>query len=113
MTEERKQYLTSISIEERAIRDVIGYQKMRIYNNKFFLSSRTLCKTVKGMKFSFDFAKREIREAKVVIKALKKQLPAPVKVLGYVTDFSVICSACGKETAGRYKYCNNCGQKLK
>lgn len=113
MTEERKKYLASISVEERAIRNVIGYQKIRIYNNKFFLSSHILCKAVKGMNLSFNFAKREIREAKFIIKALKKQLPAPVKFVRDGKWAYVSCSVCKGAIIEDELYCHNCGQKLK
>ncbi|MCQ2581904.1 MAG: HNH endonuclease [Alphaproteobacteria bacterium] len=112
LTPERKKFLASISEEERAIRNVIGYQKMIIYNNKFFLSSRILCKTVKGMKFHSDSAKREIREAKAVIKNLKKLLPAPRR---YWSSFRLACNCpiCNNQVIKKDDYCPCCGQKLR
>ena len=105
MTEERKQYLASISKEERAIRDMLLILKSEIKTTKVYLSHEPNNKIKKDDLYFFN----------IIIKALKKRLPARVKKTKDFYDFySYDCSVCGTpiETFND-KYCGNCGQKLR
>lgn len=103
MTEERKQYLASISKEERAIREGISYHKDLIKSLKDIFNCDDGV-----VKNSWKFA---IAKEKTVIQSLKKQLPAPTRF-----GSCVICGS--KQPKGHirfysYSYCAECGQKLR
>lgn len=107
MTEKRKQYLASISKEERAIRRAIKYQQEFISLSKKDLANPwifTPCGSI---------LKRQITECKGIIKALKKQLPAPVKFIRDGKWAYNSCSVCKDAVNEDELYCHTCGQKLR
>lgn len=99
MTEERKQYLASISKEERAIRNALKY-------NKGCLKE---CKRICSFNSNYYRWKEPITVTKSIIKALKKQLPAPRE--------HACCKVCGAGlvhwSGDELNYCVQCGQKLR
>lgn len=94
MTEERKEYLLSISKEERLIREELEMRKNRIKSLKEYINKEN-----------------------VIIKNLKKQLPVPTFefIKPYFNDLGKVnvCLSCGWEERAKRKYCPNCGQKLR
>lgn len=103
MTEERKEYMTSISKEELAIRLKIVISKSRIKLLKQFMVVD---------KYDDELIREEkqtIAQEKIFIKNLKKQLPAP---RGYAR-----CKVCGAVLihwdGDKSNYCTQCGQKLR
>lgn len=106
MTPEREQYLTGISKIERATRDAI-------FNFKLDLSGvkRTLKSKEYKAEWQIEEAKKRIKNLKILLKLLKKQLPAPLK---HELD-DCICR-CGVhysrlDTSMMY-YCGRCGQAI-
>lgn len=111
MTEERSRYLANISKEERLIRNRIDYHKSSLKMKKWL---------TKGNKDEDDVSllKSEIAEIKVIIKFLKKQLPAPAKTEDASYDGIKItlklCPICGKLISYfGTNYCFRCGKKLR
>lgn len=106
MTPERKQYLTSISKEERAIRQALAEEKGLI----------SLCKNELNR---ICFSKRNatykmLNTSKTRVKVLKKQLPAPMKEQMYYCVKVVNCPICDSALdTWAENYCWNCGQKLR
>lgn len=105
MTEERKQYLASISEEEQTIRYAIKYQQDVMSNCKEDLTNPWLFSA------PANILKQQIADTKTIIQALKKQLPAPTRF-----GSCVICGC--KQPKGHvrfysYSYCAECGQKLR
>ena len=112
MTEERRKYMHSISKEEWFIRDKIDELKHEIRVNKSLLSRRSKELTGRTM-CHFGVA-----ENKVVIKLLKKQLPAPRTIktilVGRETVQMMTCPNCGNYVRiFSDNYCPTCGQKLR
>lgn len=107
MTPERKKYLDGISYEERVIRQHIVGLKSTITILK------TLCKEDR-FACVLQKDKQEISKFKILIKALKKQLPALKKhYTDEVCDY-IGCPICHFEIDKDYPcYCNECGQKLR
>lgn len=111
MTEERKKYLASISVEERAVRLAIKEYQSKIKNLKLNL-------TEWGDTFREDFVllhRNHIALYKKTVKALKKQLPAPLilKRNSWLHQEWFECPACHNVINFESKYCDDCGQKLK
>lgn len=109
MTDERKQYLASISKEEREIRFAIATEKSVI---KLCKDGLDICNS----SISLNADKNIIAKEKIILKALKKQLPAPAEM---EYDQEYICPICNTITQAPYKsmremfYCPYCGQKLR
>lgn len=106
MTDERKQYLASISKEERAIREEISYHKDLIKSLKDIFNCDDGV-----IKNSWKFA---IAKEKTIIKSLKKQLPAPRKTYHneYLLNYC-LCPICLWYANHERCYCPQCGQKLR
>lgn len=105
MTDERKKYLASISKEERAIRQALAEEKGLI----------SLCKNELNR---ICFSKRNatykmLNTSKTRIKALKKQLPAPIDTHDWGVRLVNHCGVCGVSCITWHKYCPRCGQKLR
>lgn len=103
MTEERKRYLASISREERAIREHLYLLKCNITWYKRFLCVDKLDKC----------AKEDIRFTKILIKALRKQLPVPVQCMSNKFIVKTFCAVCKGKICDEENYCPTCGQKLR
>ena len=108
MTPERRTYYQSISKEEQAIRGALMHLRYELHNRKrlLYMNGR---KTENDVHFIGCL--HSIKAIKFQIKALKRQLPAPLK---HDLDYS-ICR-CGMhyeraEIAGMF-YCKRCGQKI-
>lgn len=103
LTNERRKFLASISEEERIIRKQIRDYKYAICNCKDELSERP--KSI--------WLRVELREYKVVLKNLKKQLPAPRKE--YQNEYLdyCLCPICRWYANHERGYCPKCGQKLR
>ena len=107
MTPERKKFLANISKEERVIRENLDKAKLSLRiakKNAFRYGGRKPPEELAG----------GIKYRKIIIKALKKQLPAPMKeeIFYNVKVFSCpVCDApldvCVED------YCFKCGQKLR
>lgn len=107
MTEERKKYLASISKEERAIRASLEIEHYELKANK------ELVNAYKDSKEYYKQYKEGIARAKTTIKALKKQLPAPKKMIWSCFE-ECVCPICEEGVQQEYdNYCPNCGQKLR
>lgn len=107
MTEQRKKYLNNISKEERAIRGQINISKHRIkLLKKFIVEDNQDCM------FTLE-EKQTIATEKHIIKALKKQLPAPRKA--YQNEYLdyCLCPICRWYANHHTNYCSKCGQKLR
>ena len=101
MTPERRKYIESISNEERAIRNAIDHLKIFIRNDKDGLKN--------GIDATIDGLKWDIRNCKYVIKALKKQLPAPI----LAGETCSVCDFSHEDSLIFPSYCTCCGQKLR
>ena len=106
MTPERRKYIASISKEEDFIREEIKGCKhlVRVLKDCIGIAS---CESVANLH------KRDILRYKNVIKALKKQLPAPRKE--YQNEYLdyYLCPICRWYAYRRTNYCSNCGKKLR
>lgn len=104
MTEERKKYFASISKEERVIRDTITALECGISIDK------------QSMTFNINKLghKKSIEKLKIIIKSLKKQLPAPKEKIELIRGryYMFVCSVCGASSV-EGTYCPYCGQKLR
>lgn len=107
MTEERKKYLANISKEERIIRDQIKEYRLQISNSKFELALNS------PIGLPPKFFKQIIRCNKTLIKALKKQLPAPKVVCETKYMVMISCPRCRIGDMLFGDYCPYCGQKLR
>lgn len=108
MTEERKKYLASISKEEWIIRlNIIGL-KARIRDEKFWLNHVT-GDTEEQIKQTLW----RINSIKIIIKSLKKQLPAPLEQCFDGRIHYIGCSVCKFQAEPYYAHCPCCGQKLR
>lgn len=108
MTPEREKYYRGISNEERAIRVLLLQLRNKLREKKFLATAyrRKIEKFV-----PFIGCLHSIKAIKFQIKALKRQLPAPLK---HDLDYG-ICR-CGMhyerlEIAGMF-YCKRCGQAI-
>lgn len=104
MTPERKKYLAGISKEEIYIRRRIRQLKDAISDDKYALNNGTCMKWLR---------KICIRENKILIKALKKQLPAPKVVCETKYMVMISCPRCRIGDMLFGDYCPYCGQKLR
>ena len=108
MTEERRKYLASISKEERTIRELIENCKRTIKHYKILMNEDK-----EDTEYINDVGKPQIAIRKFLIKALKKQLPAPrIPLELNEVVFPCACSVC-KYPFAEYSYCPTCGQKLR
>lgn len=107
MTEKRKQYLTGISKEERAIRKSLKRQKKYL---KICKSKILYCNCLQES----IWYREQINETLANIKRIRKQLPAPIKeqMYYYVKVFN--CPICDSalDTCAE-NYCWKCGQRLR
>lgn len=105
MTPNRERYLEGISKEERIIRARIRFLKDDISDDKHALNTVSLIR---------KFRKSCIKENKILIKNLKKQLSVPRKhYTDEVCDY-IGCPICYFEIDKDYPcYCSECGQKLR
>lgn len=104
MTPERARYFASISTEERIIRARIRFLKDDISDDKHALNTVSLIR---------KFRKSCIKENKILIKNLKKQLPAPKKMIWSCFE-ECVCPICEEGVQQEYtNYCPHCGQKLR
>jgi len=106
MTEERKKYLASISKEERAIRSELYSEEIRLSDLKWNVKFSPY-KDVRTTSLEL------IKETKIIIKALKKQLPAPMAYLRDEYATYIGCSVCKYHTQPYFTHCYKCGQKLR
>lgn len=110
MTDERKKYLASISKEEQIIRKTIHYYHKCLVGNKRCLKQYRK----NGLPCLLKETREQIRETKVLVKALKKQLPAPRhEQYDYISDSSWLDCGCGKGVYPTQPYCMWCGHKLR
>lgn len=112
MTPERKKYLKSISNEERAIRYQLKIHNACICNCKYDLNFNKHCI------IPYSVLTETIRDEKNIIKALKKQLPAPRKRktfwVGGERGHLLTCPKCENYVKPfSDNYCATCGQKLR
>lgn len=104
MTLDRVKYLSEISNEERAIRNALKY-------NKGCLKE---CKRICSLNGNYYRWKEPMTVTKSIIKSLKKQLPAPRKIIELPYGEFDVCPICKRLARFNYVfYCNRCGQKLR
>ena len=108
MTDERKQYLKSISKEERTIRELIEKRKRTIKHYKILMNEDK-----EDTEYINDVGKPQIAIRKFLIKALKKQLPAPTVEVKRGHLYSYQCPICKAGIVYYPCYCSECGQKLR
>lgn len=104
MTPERARYFASISTEERIIRARIRFLKADISDDKHALNTVSLIR---------KFRKSCIKENKILIKNLKKQLSSPRVVCEDYFGGAWLECVCGNHIYPKQPYCENCGQKLR
>lgn len=109
MTPEREKYIAGISKEERTIRELIENRKRTIKHYKILMNEDK-----EDTEYINDVGKPQITIRKFLIKALKKQLPAPKKEIS-IGQYWVIfdCPICRTTTPIHAGYCLCCGQKLR
>lgn len=105
MTKNRVKYLLKCERDELAARFALDAVKVEIKVHKEFLNNG-------GSKYPAKYHRRAVKVNKFILKALKKQLPAPFyfcppNTYGYIG----ICQNCRNYSAP--PYCNKCGQKLR
>ena len=109
MTPERQQYLASISKEERAIRELIENRKRTIKHYKILMNEDK-----EDTEYINDIGKPQIAETKILIKALKKQLPAPKKEIDIGLYWAIFnCPICRTTIPIHSGYCLCCGNKMR
>lgn len=108
MTNEREKFLASISKEERVIRQYILAYEKKIKIFKHYMNDDE-----EDTDYIRD-ARCEIAKRKIIIKSLKKQLPAPRIKLELTNGvvFPSTCSIC-KYPFTEANYCAVCGRKLR
>lgn len=109
MTPERRKYYCSISKEEQALRGLLSYLRNNLRQKKYVAA---LYGRKKEYNVQLIGCLHSIKAIKFQIKALKRQLPAPLK---HYLDYS-ICR-CGMhyeraEVAGMF-WCKRCGQAIR
>lgn len=109
MTPERRKYYLRISKEEQAVRGLLMHLRYNLRQKKYLAA---LYSRENGNNVQFVGCLHVIKAIKNQIKALKRQLPAPLK---HYLDYS-ICR-CGMhyeraEVAGMF-YCKRCGQAIR
>lgn len=105
MTPERREYLEGISKEERAIRENLDKAKLSLRiakKNAFRYGGRKPPEELAG----------GIKYRKIIIKTLKKELPAPVQCMSNKFIVKTFCVVCKGKICDDENYCPNCGQKL-
>lgn len=109
MTPKRKKYLASISKEEQLVRKQLRYYHREIVGSKWDMKFYKS----KGVSCFLNGIRENIRNYKVIVKLLKKQLPAPRTPLELnEVVFPCTCSVC-KYPFTEDNYCPCCGQKLR
>lgn len=110
MTLERKAWWDSLPKEERKNREYIDYLLLRIKDEKKLLRILGECK----------IAQENIRDCKVLIKALRKQIAMNPIVAETGEDDYIRCPVCCNAVAAvdtlkefLPKHCCDCGQKLR
>lgn len=111
MTEERERYIAGISKEERKIRFAIATEKSVM---KLCKDSLATCNS----SITLNANKKLIAKEKIIVKTLKKRLPAPRTIktilVGRKTVQMMTCPNCGNYVRiFSDNYCATCGQKLR
>lgn len=105
MTPERQRWWNNLPAEEKCVRSSIEWQQEIIAYNKALMNDEIFC--------DYDYLKKQIREAKRAIKALRKQIAQ----YPYRKDtHRVHCPNCWVWIVECYNeppYCKYCGQKLR
>lgn len=106
MTPERSKYLGDISYEERVIRNQIDYHRSSLKLRKWLIN---------GNRDEDDISlyKSEIAGEKIVIRTLKRQLPAPVQCMSNKFIVKTFCVVCKGKICDDENYCPRCGRKLR
>ena len=99
MTHERQRWWDSLPTEEKRVRRSIKLHKEFIKDDKEILNTKIFCNA--------KDCKSRIREAKKVIKTLRKQIG--MRPISYGDHWK--CPRCGR--AVHYDYCKDCGQKMR
>lgn len=102
MTPERQRWWNNLPAEEKCVRSSIEWQQEIIAYNKALMNDEIFC--------DYDYLKKQIREAKRAIKALRKQIamrPRP-----WSSEKFLVCPCCRKWVYEQ-TYCKMCGQKLR
>ena len=101
MTPERKAWWDSLPREEKVIRESLKNRKLSLRG----------CKRQLGLRICRAHYKDRIRQEKILLKALRKQIAMrPVTIKIGDIDF-VCCPKCKHEVFGYY--CEQCAQKLR
>lgn len=108
MTPERSKYLSDIGYEERVIRNQIDYHRSSLKLRKWLVSGKRA-----EDEDDISLYKSEIAGEKIVIKTLKRQLPAPVQCMSNKFIVKTFCVACKGKICDDENYCPKCGRKLR
>lgn len=104
MTPERQRWWNNLPTEEKCVRSSIEWQQEIIAYSKALMNDEIFC--------DYDYLKKQIREAKRAIKALRKQIA--MRPLKY-DNFAGWCPKCTNlafKSRGK-ECCEYCGQKLR
>ena len=105
MTPERQRWWNNLPAEEKCVRSSIEWQQEIIAYNKALMNDEIFC--------DYDYLKKQIREAKRAIKALRKQIAMrPYVMKTTIGDFDK-CPTCSIRTIRYFPHCACCGQKLR
>lgn len=101
MTPERQKWWNELPAEEKQVRRSIEWQQEIIAYNKALMNDEITC--------DYGYLKKQNREAKHAIKALRKPIGMNVGKVDGLKE----CPCCGEIVKDWYNYCPNCGQKLR
>lgn len=102
MTPERQKWWNELPAEEKQVRRSIEWQQEIIAYNKALMNDEIIC--------DYGYLKKQNREAKHAIKALRKQIaqrPRP-----WSSKKFLVCPCCRKWVYEQ-TYCKMCSQKLR
>jgi len=111
MTPERQKWWNELPAEEKQVRRSIEWQQEIIAYNKALMNDEITC--------DYGYLKKQNREAKHAIKALRKEIAMDVIALHNSAYEYYTCPYCGQNvkegdvTRDEDNYCASCGQKLR
>lgn len=102
MTPERQKWWNELPAEEKQVRRSIEWQQEIIAYNKALMNDEIIC--------DYGYLKKQNREAKHAIKALRKQIAQRLRP--WSSKKYLVCPCCRKWVYEQM-YCKLCGQKLR
>ena len=105
MTPKRQKWWNELPAEEKQVRRSIEWQQGIIAYNKALMNDEITC--------DYGYLKKQNREAKHAIKALRKQIAMRPIVFKYPGYKSYECPRCREGAITYLPHCSMCGQKLR